>query len=312
MMYAFITLVLGIVIGSVVSRRLVTQRWAGRLESSKAEFAYDLQQLTYELGIQTDDLGAKNDELGFQTDQIQQLQDQMLESEQECDRLKAAQQLAQAEASSALRQAKQAYENALEEKEREYNSRLNDERTKFLRLQIEHNKHRENITASLQATQEVEKQNGQLSYKNTYLEERLKTLEETLDQQKKQHESVLQAAYEEPDLDLAKVVEKVFPTVELLYHSIDELKKHKQDFGSILSEIQTIVTHGHHTRANKLRGTRADWWECRIGQQGRIYYLKINSETTPYKVVIAWKANRQTQNKVIDWLKKQHYWRESS
>lgn len=300
MLYAIITFMLGIVIGSGITRRLVRQRWTKRLELSKDEFAYDQQQLTYEIAVQTDEIGA-------QSDQIQQLHHQLNVCEEECDRLTSEQRSARERADTALQQAKQAYETALTKKESDYQQRISEERTKNIRLQAERSKHRENISASLQTSQEVEKQNTQLSYQNKHLEEKISRLEATISQQQKAHEEDLKSAQSEADLDLAKIVEKLFPTVELLYHSVDELEKHKQDFGSILSEIQTIVTHGHHKRANKLKGTRDSWWECRIGQQRRIYYLETNSEATQYKVVISWKGSKKTQNKVIEWLKKQHY-----
>jgi len=317
MLYAVITFGIGIVIGGGVTQRLAKQYWQRRLKETRqallARYMGDIQAEARQREtaerikgqLEKSERVWLTKEEGW-TKQEQALAGQLSALKQNQQKQKQDQErwikLEQNKVRSLEAQLKKEQCQWQDEQEN-YKRQLEHQQSNHLKLQIEHNKHREDMSASIQSSLEVERKNTALNHEVERLRDRLKKSEIALEQSEKAHTLALTAAAQEADLNLSEIVEKLFPNVELLRDSVAQLSQHKRDFGTVLAEIQTLVQHRKHTHFAKVRATQGKWSECRAGKMGRIYYRK--TATQKYKILISWKKNEKSQKKDIEWLKHQ-------
>ena len=253
-----------------------------------------------------------------QQQRIQELEDKLDLREREHLNLVS---LAQQEAQTSIRAIQDDYDallrdnTALKEKsdctekalaaEKSKNNALQEARND---LQRKWSKHREDNSAAIEIRVELENKNRDLLTKNGILQKDVKKLEALIAQKREDAKAV----NKQSGLNLIKVVEKLFPEIQLLHHSKNEIRQHKSKFISLLLSFKHLVNKEPLLDHKPIQGTDYDLCEYRVAYQGRVYYYcsKLESDDTRYKVVVAWKHNKQEQQKVIDWFNnwlKRHY-----
>ncbi|MFK8182439.1 MAG: hypothetical protein AB8B99_03630 [Phormidesmis sp.] len=258
------------------------------------------QSLTAEARSRLDKIQQLENDLTAQQQAFQQLND-TLATNQKAHHEAIALEREQAQAAAQSMQAE--YEALTQKNADDYAAQLKAVQEQNTELQAENTHYKENIDVSLQLSKDVEKKKNELLAQKQTLSAQVQQLQTEIVQQEQIQEKALEAVQKEVNLDLVEIVETLFPTVELLYHSKAEIQQHDSEFGNLLLALKKLIDEEQLSQPKKVHATSNKWWEGRVGRQGRLYYHKVSGDPPRYRIVIAWKSGDKDQKKVIGWLK---------
>ncbi|MEL6940333.1 MAG: hypothetical protein AAFO84_14185 [Cyanobacteria bacterium J06598_1] len=190
------------------------------------------------------------------------------------------------------------------------NAQRSQQQQRYSNLETEYHDYkrdaRAEVDASLKESIIVEQKNRRLTSANQQLQAKNKTLTAAAESRQHNWEEQIRAAHLDPAIDFGEIIAKLFPNIELLRDSIDEINRNKETAATLLFRIQAL-SRGDVSYSRKVHATSNYWSECRAPNMGmmRIYYRKSKREADKYEILISRKQNRKTQDKDIAWLKKQ-------
>lgn len=166
---------------------------------------------------------------------------------------------------------------------------------------------KENVDLVLKQNVAIEASSGALKDKVTQLTLDKEQLQLTLKAQATQHEDALKTAYREPNIDIGSLIKELFPSLEMMRDSVDEISRNKRDIIAILHRLQALEnkTFDH---SKKVRSTGGEWSECKAPYMKmiRLYYRKESaSPSHKCEVLISRKKNDKSQARDLAWLRQQ-------
>ncbi|MGC1308221.1 MAG: hypothetical protein WA885_13420 [Phormidesmis sp.] len=193
----------------------------------------------------------------------------------------------------------------------DYEERLNTERGDRVKLQTEYEHYKKeaeaNIDLALKQDIAIEASNRQLKAEVSRLRSEKENLQLEFQTEKEQFDQALKTACEDPDIDFGKIISELFPSLELLRDSIDEINRNKRDVSAILRRLQAL-NNKNFEYSKKVHSTGGDWSECRAPHMKmiRLYYRKESaSPRHKCEVLVSRKKDKKTQEKDLAWIRQQ-------
>lgn len=195
---------------------------------------------------------------------------------------------------------------------------LSDQSTDYDQLRQDYESYKtkawDNVTLALQQEEELEAKNGHLQAENNRLISEIEEMRFMWKAEKSQYEAAaadyerkLNEAYKEPGIDIEEIIRKLFPQLELLRDSIDDINRNKHSISAILHRLQALHNHDFEY-SEKVKATGGEWSECKAPHMGmiRLYYRKkSDSPSEKCEVLVSRKKDRKSQKKDMEWLKQQ-------
>lgn len=195
---------------------------------------------------------------------------------------------------------------------------LSQQSTDYERLQQDYKSYKtkawDNVTLALQQEEELEAKNRDLQAENSRLTSKVEEMQSLWKAEKSQYEAAaadyeqkLNEAYKEPNINIEEIIRKLFPQLELLRDSIDDINRNKHSISAILHRLQALHNHDFEY-SEKVKATGGEWSECRAPHMGmiRLYYRKeSDSPLEKCEVLVSRKKDRKSQKKDMEWLKQQ-------
>ncbi len=313
-MIYILTLVIGLALGSslvwVYARRYWIKRLYNAQQAISAQYSNDIQQEARKTQTAIERRFELEEKIRLLQDEHEDLTTHVATLS---NHLEAAQQ--------ALKTAEQTYEErlALEKKKASQSSREMQERyegdliekqCECTSLKMELDKCEQNKETNLgiffKEHEALEQTNRILAADKQRLESELLTLQAELIEQKQLYNHDRCLAAQKLEIDFGHIIDELFPNVDLLRDSLDEINRNKNDFSTLLFRIRALSS-GDVSHSRKVRATHNVWSECRAPNMGmmRIYYRKTKEDLDRYELLVSRKKNSKSQKQDIDWLKTQ-------
>ncbi|MBE9059928.1 hypothetical protein [cf. Phormidesmis sp. LEGE 11477] len=312
-MVYIITLVIGLSIGGGLAWVCSRRYWTNRLRKIEqvlfTQYSNDVQretQKTLEAVEKQRELRDREYSLLSQNDGLVAREAVLLgDLELAKQRLKILKKTYEARLSTEQQEAKQAY-HELQER---YEGELIEKQCECTNLRIERDdcKRRREANTSIffKEHEALEQRNQSLIADQQQLTAELASLRKVLSEKQIAYERDRELAAQKLDIDFGKIVADLFPDVELLRDSKDQINRNKSDFSALLFQIQAL-NNGDVSHSKKIRATHGVWSECRTNSMGmmRIYYRKAK-DSGRYEVLVSRKHSDKSQKHDIKWLKAQ-------
>ncbi|MEO1393966.1 MAG: hypothetical protein AAFV90_13740 [Cyanobacteria bacterium J06634_5] len=191
----------------------------------------------------------------------------------------------------------------------EHTQQLKAEHGNYAQLQTEYkalqNKDRDQANSLIEQQLELETRNQALTAEIQRL-----ILEQS--QLRKEHSKEMSAliankkdADSQSDIDFELLTHELFPSLQLLRDSVDEIKRNKKESGEILCRLLALENKNFNY-SKKVHSTGGYWSECKPPHLNmiRLYYYKSSaSPSGKCEVLISRKKDRKTQEKDLAWLR---------
>lgn len=205
---------------------------------------------------------------------------------------------------------KQQAKQSLDQLREQHESELIEKNCEFTSIKTERDeceqRREANLNIFFKENEALERTNQGLIADKQRLEAEIAVLQAALAEQKQIYEQDRDLASQKLDIDCGHIIRELFPNIDLLRDSSDEINRNRSDFSTLLFRIKALST-GDVSHSRKVRATHNVWSECRAPNMGmmRIYYRKAK-DADRYEILISRKKDSKSQRQDIDWLKAQH------
>ena len=170
------------------------------------------------------------------------------------------------------------------------------------------------INLAVEQTKDIEAENQSLQQRIEQLERSLndtviqnQQLQETLERKDAQQKLDIEAARDSSDLSFALVATSLFQNIVIKRGSAAEIDNNKDCASAILRTLRAIDDKRFRP-SKKVGATDKSWFESTAPglKMMRIYFRKNKPVQGKCEVLISHKKDSKTQEKDINWMKKQH------